>query len=45
MTDVGSTDQGFWPRVKGNSGIQVGGKRQDRDVVRSRVRGQGRHTE
>lgn len=27
VTDVYWTDQGVWPRVKGNSGIQVGGER------------------
>lgn len=26
MTDAGSTDQRLWPRVKGNSGIQVRGE-------------------
>ena len=26
MTGAGSADQGLWPRVKGNSGIQVGGE-------------------
>lgn len=45
MTEVYSTGQGVWPRVKGNSGIQVGVERQDRDVVRGKVRGQELHTE
>lgn len=37
----GSSDLAFWPSRLGNSGIQVGGERGDRDVAQSRVRGRG----